>query len=311
MRPTPPSLLKLIALPLSQPSSTHPPRFLLHAVRASLQSDTAQQRQSTSAAYIAKATDKAADLWSGLGKADEGTWKKRAYNTGEKMMDKIEYEEWALKALDPARAPKPWLAVPSSSNSSAASVAKKAKKEDDNIEILYPPSLLSDTTLLSSLKDQLAHREPHHRRAMYRCLILSPLTWPFAIIPVVPNFPLFYVLWRAWSHFRAYKASSYLLSLLSPPFASSHLKLLPSPALDAVYADAAKTGAGRSEVLLGQEQVKEIVKRFGLQEEERKELERAVWQSEQRAKAEDAQEAKARSDEVEVVKEAVKEKADK
>lgn len=38
----------------------------------------------------------------------------------------------------------------------------------------------------------------------------SPITWPFAIIPVIPNFPLFYVLWRAWSHYKAWRGAVYL-----------------------------------------------------------------------------------------------------
>lgn len=42
----------------------------------------------------------------------------------------------------------------------------------------------------------------------------SPLTWPFAIIPIIPNFPLFYVLWRAWSHYKAWRGATYLDQLL-------------------------------------------------------------------------------------------------
>lgn len=83
MRATNPNLLKLLALPLSQPkSTTHPPPFLLHAVRQSLQTasaDAKRQDQPAVTRYTHKAIDKAADLWAGLGKADEGTWKRRAY----------------------------------------------------------------------------------------------------------------------------------------------------------------------------------------------------------------------------------------
>lgn len=39
--------------------------------------------------------------------ADEGV----GQNTGMRLMDKIEYEEWALKAVDPALSPKPWAAI--------------------------------------------------------------------------------------------------------------------------------------------------------------------------------------------------------
>lgn len=31
--------------------------------------------------------------------------------TGDRLMDKIEFEEWSLKAIDPALSPKPWAAI--------------------------------------------------------------------------------------------------------------------------------------------------------------------------------------------------------
>lgn len=40
------------------------------------------------------------------------------------------------------------------------------------------------------------------------------MTWPFAIIPIIPNFPLFYVLWRAWSHYKAWRGATYLEQLI-------------------------------------------------------------------------------------------------
>ncbi|BGO96027.1 hypothetical protein NBRC10512_002445 [Rhodotorula toruloides] len=267
MRPSNPSLLKLLALPLSQPkSTTHPPPFLLHAVRQSLQTasaDAKRQDQPAVTRYTHKAIDKAADLWAGLGKADEGTWKRRAYVLGERMMDRIEYEEWALKAIDPALAPK-------------LVSSKDSAHVKETVDVLFPPSLLDDKALLSSLKASLEHREPHHRSAMWRCLLLAPVTLPFAIVPVVPNFPLFYVLWRAWSHFRAWKASQYLSSLIGSP----SLRLLPSSDLDSIYSPTPSSSPPR--LLLTPDRVPKLVERFKMDEEERKELERAVGQSEKR-----------------------------
>ena len=52
--------------------------------------------------------NKASDFWIGLGREDQKSpfdWKKRTYNLGERLMDKIEYEEWALKAVDPTFGP--------------------------------------------------------------------------------------------------------------------------------------------------------------------------------------------------------------
>lgn len=36
--------------------------------------------------------------------------------TGDRLMDKIEFEEWALKAIDPALSPKPWKAIANGSD---------------------------------------------------------------------------------------------------------------------------------------------------------------------------------------------------
>ncbi|GAA5997600.1 Mrx19p [Rhodotorula paludigena] len=275
MRPSPPSYLRLLALPLSRSvnPSTPPPPFLLHAVRQSLVSPTADDSQPKTRQYLNRAIGKAADLWAGLGKADGG-WKRKTYDLGERMMDRIEYEEWALKAIDPALAPK--LLSSRSSSSDLPSKPAQGGQPEKEVELLYPPSLLQDEqALVAALKEQLDHREPHHRSAMWRCLLLSPLTWPFAIIPIVPNLPLFYVLWRAWSHFRAWKASQYLSSLIGSP----SLRLLPSKELDEIY-----SAASSSDLLLSLDRVPRLVKRFGMDTEEQKELERAVGQSEARLK---------------------------
>ncbi len=58
-----------------------------------------------------------------------------------------------------------------------------------------------------------------------------PVTFPFALIPVIPNFPMFYVLWRAWSHYKAWRGASYLESLLKLGFIVEK----PSPELDEIY----------------------------------------------------------------------------
>ena len=59
----------------------------------------------------------------------------------------------------------------------------------------------------------------------------SPLTWPFAIIPISPNFPLFYVLWRAWSHYKAWRGATYLDQLLKAGMIVEE----PSPELNKFY----------------------------------------------------------------------------
>ncbi|SCV74612.1 BQ2448_7641 [Microbotryum intermedium] len=291
--PSSKTTLKLLALPLTRlPTKDHSPCFLLQAKRLQpIPSDSANAKSPNSPtpssgeghqevgkrhlSYLTRATLWASGTWEGFGKADEGTWKRRAYVIGAKFMDKIEFEEWALKAIDPALSPKPWAAIKEGSEGGAA------RRQEDKVSLIYPSSILKEAELKESLRKQLDHREPLHKKAMYRCILVAPLTFPFAIVPVVPK--LFYVLWRAWSHYRAWKASQYLSTLLS----TSQLSLTPSKELDKIYSNTNNTSISPStenQVVLTMPKVPEIVRTFGLSGEEEGELKRAVVQCEMRVK---------------------------
>lgn len=67
------------------------------------------------------AREKAASTWSSFGKAPEGNWKVKyliiilclysqhfqlkVFQTGERLVDRIDFEEHALKAIDPSSSP--------------------------------------------------------------------------------------------------------------------------------------------------------------------------------------------------------------
>ena len=53
---------------------------------------------------------------------------------------------------------------------------------------------------MHSLSALAARRTPHHRKYLIWCIVGMPFTAPFALIPVVPNLPFFYLVWRAYSH---------------------------------------------------------------------------------------------------------------
>lgn len=58
--------------------------------------------------FTKRMMNKASDFWINLGREDQKStfdWKKRTYNMGEKLMDRIDYEEWALKGVDPTLGP--------------------------------------------------------------------------------------------------------------------------------------------------------------------------------------------------------------
>jgi len=235
---------------------------------------------------ITKATNLATNQWEKFGKADKGNWKYKVYMRGEKLMDRIEYEEWLLKALDASTAPKLWSRKKVLVATEAGDEAALTSKDGQHVPLYYPPSLISDSQLLKNLGGLLEHREPHHNSAMKKALWIAPLTFPFAVIPVVPNFPLFYVLWRAWSHWRALKSSQYLKGLLS------HDQLQPesSKVLDELYAskgkDAKLTEAspGTPEILLTTEMVDSLKQKFDLDDQAEVDIRRAISQAEARMK---------------------------
>lgn len=132
----------------------------------------------------------------------------------------------------------------------------------------------------------------------------SPLTWPFAIIPIIPNFPLMYVLWRAWSHYKAWKGAAYLENLLK----LGMIVEKPSKALDDIYAnkpkavtvDAAQAadtasdapkGGKKAEkppyhgMLLVKEQIPALTEAFDLRAAEKIDVARAIDQADMRAEA--------------------------
>ncbi|PWN19715.1 hypothetical protein BCV69DRAFT_271634 [Microstroma glucosiphilum] len=165
---------------------------------------------------------KASDFWLSLGRDGQDgkkvavlDWKRRTYKTGEKLMDRIEYEEWALKAVDPTLGPS--LNPVKKSEGEELKDLKPGETPSHlaTVPIHFPPSLVSPTHLLHTLRTLTASRTPHHRRSLILCVVGMPFTIPFMLIPVVPNLPFFYLVWRAWSHWRAFQSSQYLSTLLT------------------------------------------------------------------------------------------------
>ncbi|KAI0366671.1 hypothetical protein BV20DRAFT_971606 [Pilatotrama ljubarskyi] len=98
------------------------------------------------------------------------------------------------------------------------------------IPLVYPPSAC--TSPLPHLQSLVEKRTPRHKKGFIVWLAVSPLTAPFALIPIIPNFPFFFCVWRSWSHYRAYKASQYLEGFLR----QGAIVPQTSPELDVIYA---------------------------------------------------------------------------
>jgi len=208
-------------------------------------------------------------------------------------MDKIPFEEWALKSIDPPSISSKIPPAEGPRDKSQTGSTTESEEKIQAITLLYPGSLCVERELMSGLQRAMAEHEPYHRKWMKMNIFLSPLTLPCAIVPLVPNLPFFYMMWRSWSHWRAYKASRYLNQMI----ASGHVRPLPSPILDSLYAGAGKkeaTGTDRkprnkqdtipanSEVILSQEMVLQLQKQLDLPPESAVEISRGIHQAQQR-----------------------------
>jgi len=220
---------------------------------------------------------KASATWAGFGKAEEGSWKLKVYQFGERVVDRIEFEELALKGLDPSLGPS--LVHPS-----------PEIEKGPRIPLIYPPSLCSDSESLLHLKALVANRMPRHRKGFYLWMIIAPFTAPFMIVPVIPNLPFFFCVWRSWSHYKAYRATQYLQDLLD------NGAIVPegSEALDAILKEfsqseppssteeplkSTSTNNGTQELVLRREAVPPIVNLFGLKKSADADLYRAIEQA--------------------------------
>ncbi|KAJ8474895.1 hypothetical protein ONZ51_g6902 [Trametes cubensis] len=230
--------MRIIALPLTPPCKPINGKAAEHLTYYHFITPPDNRKSTWSKWIVAKASD----LWAGLGKAPEGNWKRRAFLYGERLVDRLDFEELALKSLDPSLGPRLSNIVHTSSK----------KKEETTAVVCTPCSALAyraNPLTQLSLRN-IARRTPKHKKGFWFWLVVSPITAPFALIPIIPNFPFFFCVWRSWSHYRgtsfhpfaysdasnhplaAYKASQYLEGFLKQG------AIIPqtSPELDAIYA---------------------------------------------------------------------------
>ena len=134
---------------------------------------------------VDRAVNKANETWASFERAPSG-WKKQLTTYGNLVFKRIPYEEWSLKTIP--------------------TLSKKRKETEvsqlEKVEVLFPGLFLKHNSLLEICKRLALERQPLHRKRMIYSAIGAPLTLPFALVPIVPNIPGFYLLFRAWSHWR-------------------------------------------------------------------------------------------------------------
>lgn len=119
------------------------------------------------AGYVDRATNKAAETWAKWEKAEKG-WKKQLVSYGQVILQRIPYEEWGLKSIPPLN------------QSRQIQEAQQKQK----IDVMFPKNAIKSEDVLGILRKLGTERQELHRRKMWWCIGIAPLTAPIAIIPV-------------------------------------------------------------------------------------------------------------------------------
>ncbi|CAZ80165.1 unnamed protein product [Tuber melanosporum] len=163
--------------------------------------------------YADKASAKAANVWLQWETGKAG-WQRWITDAGNKLFNRIHHEEWSLKSIPPLSARR-----------------KDRGADKQKIEVLYPPSVIKEKNVSPILQRLATERNRIHRTRMIWSIVGMPIVAPFAIVPVIPNIPFFYLLYRAFSHWKALSGAKHLEFLLS----RNLLAPTPAASLESVY----------------------------------------------------------------------------
>lgn len=95
-------------------------------------------------------------------------------------------------------------------------ILEKNIQSDDlqQFDFYYPGTLTNTELMLKNFRPEFKDQYDMHKKGILKDLLLLPLTIPFAIIPLVPNVPGFYLLYRVYCHIKVIASLKYLIILL-------------------------------------------------------------------------------------------------
>ncbi|KAF8322484.1 hypothetical protein DL93DRAFT_2162625 [Clavulina sp. PMI_390] len=204
--------MRIYALPLAKARPGRPALvYYLTSLPPKTELKDDAKTESRASKLVKRGQQKLAETWTSWG-AKEGGWQKMVYDFGQRAQANVDFEELALRSINPTMGPK---AISNSEGQKSGQDVKQQLRDD--VSLRYPSlfhSAVQDDPL-PHLTKHVLHHEPKHRKKFWTYVAIAPLTAPFIIVPVIPNIPFFFVAWRAWSNYKASKASGYLRSLIS------------------------------------------------------------------------------------------------
>lgn len=163
---------------------------------------------------VDRVTIKAAKTWQ---EWEHGSkkWQRLLVENGNKLLRRIPYEEWGLKS------------VPALSSRSLDQQFNDTAK----VDVVFPPSIIMQEKVPEIIRELAKERAGLHRSRLLWSIIGMPIVAPFALVPVIPNIPFFYLVFRAYSHWRALNGGRHLEYL----FKNNLLNPVPHSVLDNIY----------------------------------------------------------------------------
>ncbi|EXJ95132.1 hypothetical protein A1O1_00251 [Capronia coronata CBS 617.96] len=242
----------------------------------------AEQNVTGKSSIADRVTSKAAQIWAGWEAADKG-WKKQIVKYGNQGLQRIPYQEWALKSFPP-------------SNPKLQAEEMAAGKKYD---VIYPGNVMRKDDVPKVMGRLARERKQLHWNRFVGSMIAMPFTIPFALVPIVPNIPFFYAAYRCWSHWRALKGSDHLdfildhrlYRLLSPPEIEELYEQVVPDAPDFTFVTRLQLLDGSTppeKILLPADSHTVVAKVTGVPELSN-EVERALWQIHRQSEREEAQ----------------------
>ncbi|UKZ60270.1 uncharacterized protein TrAtP1_001552 [Trichoderma atroviride] len=160
-------------------------------------SSSSSSSATSSASYIDRGADFAARKWAQWEKMERG-WQRKVVDYGNQAFRRIPFQEWGLKSVPPLSA---------------------RRRDDelrgrDKVELVFPPAAIPEHKAEGVLRTLATERQALHRQRLLWCFVGMPVTAPLGLVPVIPNIPFFYLVYRAWSHWRAINGGKHVQWLI-------------------------------------------------------------------------------------------------
>ncbi|KAI5967335.1 hypothetical protein CANMA_003155 [Candida margitis] len=152
---------------------------------------------------------------------------------------------------------------------------------------LYHAQYQHPSIILDELVRFRSDNYKKHKKGAVLCAIGIPLSLPFALVPVVPNVPGFYLAYRLYCHVKALLGINHLDYLLDNNMASQHIRFTQLPQIDEAYGEQlGEDGADDTfeRLLITPEIIDTLVTKLSLENNVKDDLTKALMQTKKRLK---------------------------